>query len=82
MSETKAFLDPFIEQGKKYYIAETQYYQDETLYFFIGFEWVHYPEHLKNVLSWSDEDDGITDFYCLYHTNTAGLMVYKSDKVQ
>lgn len=76
MSETKAFLDPFIEQGKKYYIAETQYYQDETYISSLVFEWVRYPEHLKNVLSWSDDDDGITDFYCLYHTNTAGLMVY------
>ena len=76
MSETKAFLDPFIEQGKKYYNAEPQYYRDETYISSLVFEWVRYSEHLKNVLSWSDDDDGITDFYCLYHTNTVGLMVY------
>lgn len=76
MSETKAFLDPFIKQGKKYYKAEPQYYRDDTYISSLVFEWVRYPEHLKNVLSWSDEDDEITDFYCLYHTERSGLMVY------
>ncbi|MBK6840059.1 MAG: hypothetical protein IPG90_18730 [Bacteroidetes bacterium] len=33
LAETKAFLDPFILQGKKYYIAETQY--SETILLFL-----------------------------------------------
>jgi hypothetical protein len=74
--ETEMFLSPFVEKGMKYFNAEEKYYVDTTFVSSLVFEWVRYSEHLKQVLMWSNEDDTITDFYSLYHTDNAGLMVY------
>jgi hypothetical protein len=75
--ETRIFLSEFITQGKKYYMAEQKYYLDADTYVSsLVFEWVRYKEHLDKILKWSSLDDGVTDFYCLYHTDGAGLMVY------
>ena len=39
-------------------------------------EWVRYRDHVEKVLNWKDLDDGVTDFYCFFHSDVAGLMVY------
>ncbi len=77
-ADTKIFLDAFIKQGMEYYNAEQHNYNGSTFVSSLVFEWVRYPKHLElvNTKSWNEDDDGITDFYCLYHTDIAGLMVY------
>ena len=77
VADSIKFLKPFIRQGFKYYNAEKNYYRGTTFISSLVFEWVRHPHHLDLVRKWDEEeDDGITDFYCLYRTELAGLMVY------
>lgn len=73
---TELFLNPFIEQGQRYYMAEEKYYNECTYISSLVFEWVRKVKHLKPVLEWNNDEDGVTDFYRFYHSDTAGLMVY------
>ncbi len=76
-NEIKEFLKPFIEQAKSYYEVEKQYIKGQTWVASLVFEWVRYPELVEKVHKYDEEeDDGVTDFYCFFHTEQSGLMVY------
>jgi hypothetical protein len=74
--DSKQFFAPFIEQGEKYYQIEEKYYLGTCYVSSLVFEWVRKKKHVEQVLNWKDMDDGITDFFCFYHSDVAGLMVY------
>jgi hypothetical protein len=80
--QTSSYLDPFMEQAKKYVSSEKTYYKGETYLSTLVFEWVRLEKHVNQVKNWSNEDDGITDFYCFYHSDNAGLMVYGTIKAE
>lgn len=82
--ESKSFLADFLNQGRGYFEAEKQFYLGAQTYVVsLVFEWVRYLEHLKQAFKYSNDcDDGVTDFFCFYHTDTAGLMVYGNVELQ
>ena len=62
-------------QALQYYTAEQKYYLQQPTIVTITFEWARNQKQLKEVLEETTTDE-YTDFYYLYHTNSAGLLVY------
>jgi len=79
-SETELFFDAFVQQGKKYYEAEKDDYDEKVFIVPIIFEWVRTQNKLDKLLSW-DKYNKHSDFYMVLHSNdsgevNSGLMVY------
>jgi hypothetical protein len=67
---------PFINQARMYYEAEKDYYKGDTYLASLVVEWVRHKNQRDQVLGWNNLDDDVTDFYCFYYSNVAGLMAY------
>jgi hypothetical protein len=74
--ETKEYLHETYKKALKYYEAEKEYYINETLLITIVFEWIRKTKLLEAILNETYIDDEATDYYFIYHTKVAGIMVY------
>ena len=70
----KHYSDTY-NQALSYYTAEEKYYLQKPIIVTITFEWARRQDQLDAVLKETYTDDH-TDFYYLFHTNSAGLLVY------
>jgi len=73
---TKKYLNNIYEKALIYYDAEKDYYTNETYLIVIVFEWIRKTDLLEAILNETYVDDDATDYYFIYHTKVAGLMVY------
>ena len=64
------------DQALSYYNSEKDFYTGDTYIITINFDWIRSKNLLDEVLKEEYSDDGCTDFYNIYHTKEAGLMVY------
>jgi hypothetical protein len=64
------------DQALSYYNSEKEFYNGDTYIITINFDWIRKQDLLEDVLKEEYPDDGCTDFYYIYHTKEAGLMVY------
>ena len=72
---TLRYYKTLYQQALNYYTAEQKYYLQKPTIVTIIFQWVRKKELLGYI---KDENytDECTDFYYLYHTSSAGLLVY------
>lgn len=79
--DTKDWYEAIHKQAHDYYIAEKKFYTGDTFTIAISFDWVRDKNLLLEELKYdSYKDDKVTDFYFIYHTDEAGLMVYGNVK--
>ena len=76
--EMKCYYRKLHDQAISYYNAEKEFYEGVTYIITINFDWIRSQHLLKEVIQKEFIDDGCTDFYYIYHTKEAGLMVYGS----
>lgn len=79
-AETKEWYNKLHKKAHTYYTAEKIFYTGDTFTVAINFDWIRKPDLLYNELKNNYASDKITDFYFIYHTNEAGLMVYGNVK--
>ncbi len=76
--EMQAYYQRVRSQAMSYYEAEKEYYNTLPYIVTINFDWIRDTKLLVDLKKNEFVDDGCTDFYYIYHTDMAGLMVYGS----
>lgn len=80
LNDSSSYLNSVREQGRKYFEAETDYYNDKTVFIVtLVFGWIRQPGNLAIAKSYFDQEnkkDKSTDFCYLYYEGEFGAWVY------